>query len=688
MSYLDNTGLAYFWTKIKAYVSSFLTWANIQNKPSTFAPSAHSHGNITNAGELGTASRAVVTDGNKKVSVSSVTSTELGYLSGVTSNLQTQLNSKANSSAIPVIPNLSRTISGSGNAITDITVSGHAITATKGDTFVTPSGSITGNAATATKLATARTISLSGATTGSASFDGSANSEISTVWRSCVLGQSGSSATNPWYKVATCSISEVDDSTIIFLVESTYSWHSTGILKLHVRTEIDGKVKLSATEIFWISCTEDIADNLDQYVLVCPTTASPTVELWTKITDPYMYRRFTVLSEGSRVYVYTRWTLFNASTAGQAASITTSGTQIESVITSASTYCTGNCSGTSSNVTGTVAIVNGGTGATTRENAVRALLDSNIGTNISHFLTGTAGFANSGWSSVADVKTALGLKSAAYTESNTYVTLNYDQEIQGSKRFYGGLSKKHYSQDVTVKSPTNQIWSIIGFIDKNNQGMLDFNTIQDNNLRVFWIRMYDMNKTQHWMFNIVLPADASSDGYINMPHTYPMSSANTLGDSSHKWGSVWAVNGTIQTSDERVKEDINAIPDEVLDAWEQVEWLQFRMKDSVKAKGSKARLHSGIIAQKVKAAFDLLDVNPADYGFFCWDEWDTTPASYDEEGTIIIAEIPAGEQYSIRYDEALAIEAAYQRRANARLKRRVADLEERLAALELKISQK
>ncbi|MBS1983120.1 MAG: hypothetical protein JST16_03015 [Bdellovibrionales bacterium] len=40
-----------------------------------------------------TASRAMVTDSNGSASASSVTSTELGYLSGVTANLQTQLNS-------------------------------------------------------------------------------------------------------------------------------------------------------------------------------------------------------------------------------------------------------------------------------------------------------------------------------------------------------------------------------------------------------------------------------------------------------------------------------------------------------------------------------------------------------------------------------------------------------------------
>lgn len=39
-----------------------------------------------------TASRAVVSDGSGKVAVSSVTSTELGYVSGVTSSIQTQIN--------------------------------------------------------------------------------------------------------------------------------------------------------------------------------------------------------------------------------------------------------------------------------------------------------------------------------------------------------------------------------------------------------------------------------------------------------------------------------------------------------------------------------------------------------------------------------------------------------------------
>lgn len=42
-----------------------------------------------------TASKALVSNASGKIDVSAVTSTELGYVSGVTSAIQTQLNSKA-----------------------------------------------------------------------------------------------------------------------------------------------------------------------------------------------------------------------------------------------------------------------------------------------------------------------------------------------------------------------------------------------------------------------------------------------------------------------------------------------------------------------------------------------------------------------------------------------------------------
>ena len=96
-------------THTKSQITDFPALANVatsgsyndlNNIPTSFTPSSHKHGNLTNDGKLGTASRALVTDSSKKIAVSTVTSTELGYLSGVTSAIQTQLNGKAASTHV------------------------------------------------------------------------------------------------------------------------------------------------------------------------------------------------------------------------------------------------------------------------------------------------------------------------------------------------------------------------------------------------------------------------------------------------------------------------------------------------------------------------------------------------------------------------------------------------------------
>lgn len=71
------------------------------------AAASHTHGNITNDGKLGTASVVVVTDSNKNITTSStISTTELGYLNGVTSNIQTQLDGKLNLSGGTMTGNL------------------------------------------------------------------------------------------------------------------------------------------------------------------------------------------------------------------------------------------------------------------------------------------------------------------------------------------------------------------------------------------------------------------------------------------------------------------------------------------------------------------------------------------------------------------------------------------------------
>ena len=106
--------------------------SNVQNQINGKASSGHGHGNITNGGLLGTANAVVITDADKKITNSTVTSTELGHLSGVTSGIQGQLDGKA----------------GSGHAHGNITNGGalgtaNAVVVTDGNKYVTASTSIT-----------------------------------------------------------------------------------------------------------------------------------------------------------------------------------------------------------------------------------------------------------------------------------------------------------------------------------------------------------------------------------------------------------------------------------------------------------------------------------------------------------------------------------------------------------------
>lgn len=86
-------------------LSNYYTKTEVDTLLTGKASSTHVHGNITNDGKLGTASRAVVTDANGAVDVSSVTATELGYVSGVTSSIQTQLNAKQDSADLVALTN-------------------------------------------------------------------------------------------------------------------------------------------------------------------------------------------------------------------------------------------------------------------------------------------------------------------------------------------------------------------------------------------------------------------------------------------------------------------------------------------------------------------------------------------------------------------------------------------------------
>lgn len=165
--------------------------------------------------------------------------------------------------------------------------------------------------------------------------------------------------------------------------------------------------------------------------------------------------------------------------------------------------------------------------------------------------------------------------------------------------------------------------------------------------------------------------------------------SKNLGSASNRWGTVYSGTGTINTSDERMKDEIEDIPDEVLDAWSEVKYQQYRFRDAIDEKGSAARLHIGLVAQRVQEAFERNSIDPFAYGILCHDEWEevvevleSSPEVLDADGAVmedaqtfvVTAARKAGDRYSIRYDEALALEAALMRRTWTRMELQLQNL--------------
>ena len=171
------------------------------------------------------------------------------------------------------------------------------------------------------------------------------------------------------------------------------------------------------------------------------------------------------------------------------------------------------------------------------------------------------------------------------------------------------------------------------------------------------------------------------------------------GWSNKRWSQVYASTGTIETSDERLKKDIRPIDESVFKAWGKVEFRQFLFKDAVAEKGSAARIHIGLIAQQVIAAFASEGLDAMRYGIVCYDKWDAQEAvterfkvvtreeTHNEDGSVkepeefhyenrvLTPAKEAGDCYSIRYEEALALECAYQRWVGEKRESRIAALE-------------
>jgi len=112
----------------------------------------------------------------------------------------------------------------------------------------------------------------------------------------------------------------------------------------------------------------------------------------------------------------------------------------------------------------------------------------------------------------------------------------------------------------------------------------------------------------------------------------------SLGRSGERWSVVYAATGTINTSDARTKQDVASLDDAEKRVAAALKGLikKFRFKDAVVEKGDEARIHVGVIAQEVEAAFAAEGLDAARYGILCHDQ------------------LEDGDRYGVRYEELLA----------------------------------
>ena len=160
-----------------------------------------------------------------------------------------------------------------------------------------------------------------------------------------------------------------------------------------------------------------------------------------------------------------------------------------------------------------------------------------------------------------------------------------------------------------------------------------------------------------------------------------------LGKAGGRWSEVYAGNATINTSDERSKQQIRSIDAAELAVARKLksEIKAFKWNDAVAEKGDNARIHFGVIAQKVAKLFADNGLDPARYGLFCHDTWYTLGGevvNVDENENVIrrhyeldgvqvqpgedgsypdgaaevttIAKAEKHDQFGIRYEELLA----------------------------------
>lgn len=135
------------------------------------------------------------------------------------------------------------------------------------------------------------------------------------------------------------------------------------------------------------------------------------------------------------------------------------------------------------------------------------------------------------------------------------------------------------------------------------------------------------------------------------------------GTGALRWSVIYAATGTINTSDGTTKTVLGSIDDAEKRVAQRIKAgiKKFKFNDAIAIKGDSARIHWGVVAQDVQAAFAAENLNAEQYGLFCSDSW------FEKNGEKVLddvgeikrdGECPPGAikvtKLGVRYEELLA----------------------------------
>lgn len=174
--------------------------------------------------------------------------------------------------------------------------------------------SCSGNASTASKLATARNIALGGLSSGSANFDGSGNVTINDWGYGVTKYVTRDSASAPYYRIAYCEVKgSYIDKSVIFTIDSGCNGGGFGIVKVCLRSNNTSTAGQTYCDVTWLVRQGFSADQLLTKVnSPAGTSTVQYADLYFKATGTYNGITVKSLSSTSqRDTVERAWTFTN-----------------------------------------------------------------------------------------------------------------------------------------------------------------------------------------------------------------------------------------------------------------------------------------------------------------------------------------------------------------------------------------